>query len=59
MRNNAGESPERRIRRRTVMSPFQFTSIVLALAWLLCGRPCSRPNPGSIQAWRKRPDARA
>ena len=45
MRNNVGEPPERRIRRRTVMSPFQFTSIVLALAWLSVAGPAAAQTP--------------
>ena len=45
MRNNVGEPPERRIRRRTVMSPFQFTSIVLALVWLSVAGPAAAQTP--------------
>ena len=45
MRNNVGEPPERRIRRRTVMAPFQFTSILLALAWVFVADPAAAQTP--------------
>ena len=52
MRNNVGEPPDRRIRRRTLMSPFQFTSIVLALVWL-SGWPAPQPPKLGTQTWHE------
>src|SRR5215813_12221047 len=45
MRSNAGEVLNRRIGRRTVMSPFQFTSLVLALACVLAAGPVAAQTP--------------
>src|SRR5215831_5751204 len=45
MRSNAGEVLNRRIGRRTVMSPFQFTPLVLALACVLAAGPVAAQTP--------------
>jgi hypothetical protein len=45
MRSNAGEFLNRRIGRRNVMSPFQFTSVVLALACVLAAGPVAAQTP--------------
>jgi effector-binding domain-containing protein len=55
MLNNAGESPDRRNRRRTVMSPFKPVPIIITLAFALSAGPAVAQNspaptkPGASQ----------
>lgn len=45
MRNYAGESPDRRKRRRTVMSPFRLASGVIAMAFALAVNVAAAQSP--------------
>ena len=45
MRSNAGESPDRRNRRRTVMSPFKLALIVITLAFASAGAAVAQTSP--------------
>ncbi len=45
MRSNAGESPDRRNRRRTVMSPLQVAAAVIALAFAIAMYPAAAQSP--------------
>ncbi len=45
MRNNAGESPDRRNRRRTVMSPFKLVAAIITSAFVLAAGPAATQNP--------------
>jgi effector-binding domain-containing protein len=45
MHNNAGESPDRRKRRRTVMSPFRLASGVIAAAFALAVNAAAAQSP--------------